>query len=102
MVQLRRCARLLPYTPLFRSAGAGRGVDVVGRIAAVEGPPVEDSGTGEVEGGAGGRVTGGDGAAACVVAGSVGVGATGQLGRVLAESDGAAVSDGRVVSCVII
>src|SRR5438270_194989 len=55
-------------------AGAGRGVDVVVRSATVEVPPGADSGTGEVNGAAGGRAAGDSAAAAVVAASGVGVG----------------------------
>src|SRR5205823_532881 len=97
----RRGGRLVGGQDLV-AAGAGRGVDVVGRIAAVEGPPVEDSGTGEVDGAAGGGAAGDGAAAAGVAAGAVGVGATGRLGRVVAERDRAAVDAGREDAGVVL
>src|SRR5204863_19647 len=77
LVQRRRRGGRLVDGQHLVAAGAGRGVDVVGRIAAVEGPPVEDSGTGEVDGAAGGGAAGDGAAAAGVAVGSVGAAATG-------------------------
>ena len=84
------------------TAGAGRGVDVVGGIAAVERPPVQHSGTDDVDGAAGGRAAGDGAAAAAVPTCARRVGVAGCLGRVVAECGRAAVDARRQDAGVVL